>query len=175
MEPRPHPPATQRQPHRRSSHPDVILREPRYHSTPTAIRRIVGDERLRLGQQCPARCPAATATNSMAGRCRAFVQAPNNAWLDETCHFPSPGLRGEGFFFFKNPRTLTPSFPTDAGQLSVALTASIRRATRGLVGHQEGCQPRNTKSTTTFSRRVSTQNCFCLASFPFFAPGSQVL
>lgn len=62
-----------------------------------------------------------------------FVQAPN-AWLDGTCHFPSPGLRDNGIFFFKNPN---PVLPTDAGQLPVALTASIRR-TRGWLGIKRG-------------------------------------
>lgn len=52
-----------------------------------------------------------------------------------------------GIFFFKNPN---PVLPTDAGQLPVALTASIRRTTRGLVGHQEGCQPRAPRTPRLF-------------------------
>lgn len=146
MEPRPHPPATQRQPHRRSSHPDVILREPG-----TTRRRPPFDESLATGafgsaNDVPLVVPQRWQPTAWQEGVVLFVQAPN-AWLDGTCHFPSPGLRDNGIFFFKNPN---PVLPTDAGQLPVALTASIRRTTRGLVGHQEGCQPRAPRAPRLF-------------------------
>lgn len=43
--------------------------------------------------------------------CRAFARHP---WLDGTCHFPSPGLRGNVISF---SRTLTPSFSSSRATL----------------------------------------------------------
>lgn len=75
------------------------------------------------------------------------------------------------FSFFKNPN---PVLPTDARQLSVALTASIRQ-TRGLVGHQEGCQPRTPRTPRLFHGESAPKTASVLLYFHFFTLGSQEL
>lgn len=153
------PPPLPKQPRRRSSHPAVILREPRHHLTSTAIRRIVGDG---LGQ----RCPAATATNSMAGRCHAFRPGTQRlAGWDSP--FPQP--RSYVAMAFSFSITLTPSFPPTPGDSPLPRQRPF--AGPG-VGHQEVVWHKHHEHHDFFLATQHTEPFHFPFIFPFFPLGS---
>lgn len=99
---------------------------------------------------------------------RSVVLSPGTPWLDGTCHFPSPGLRGDVISFFKNPNPLVLLLSGDS-------PLPRQRPFAGLgVGHQEVWHEHHEHHDFFMASQHPTLFLFFFM-LPFFPMGSQVL